>query len=469
MGFINKDILTIAFHKPFPTDTVEGRSMERRRRIVLTSFTALIGKVLHVALPLITIKITYSYLGVEVYGLWSAVTTFFALFAFSDLGLGNGLQTKLSQATGVDDAKLCRSIISNTYLVLWLVSFLLLIVFLSLYKYIDWSKVMNAQSNEAKLLAASVVFIIVLPKIFAIPVAIINRTQYALQEGFRSNTWGIIGSLINVLGVIIIAKFNLGKITLLTFSSCLSLFVSALNMFVYFNFQRPELKFSYKLFDKTLAKELLSLGILFCVLSVFTTFGLSMDTFIVARTCSLEDAASYSIVYRLTAIGSGIVGVISAPLWGANGEAIARGDVVWVRHNTKKMSLLMGLFTIVLSVVVLLFARLIFQLWMGEDFVFSYSSLIWMCVMQILLAFISPWFMVLNAYGIVKKQIILFAIYTPMAFALKYYLSLIWGVWATPFVGAVLYFFVVFIGTLFFSRQQLKTSCEDSLAPQKNN
>ena len=93
MGFINKDILTIAFHKPFPTDTVEGRSMERRRRIVLTSFTALIGKVLHVALPLITIKITYSYLGVEVYGLWSAVTTFFALFAFSDLGLGNGLQT----------------------------------------------------------------------------------------------------------------------------------------------------------------------------------------------------------------------------------------------------------------------------------------------------------------------------------------------------------------------------------------
>jgi O-antigen/teichoic acid export membrane protein len=457
-GFINKENLTIAFHKPFPTDTPEGRSMERRRRIVLTSITALIGKVLHVALPLITIKVTYTYLGVEVYGLWSAVTTFFALFAFSDLGLGNGLQTKLSQATGTDDVKLCRSIISNTYVVLWLVSFLLLIVFLSVYKFVDWSNVMNAKSNEAKFLAASVVFVIVLPKIFAIPVAIITRTQYALQEGFRSNTWGIIGSLISLLCVIIIAKFNLGKLTLVTVSSFLSLIVSALNMFVYFQFQRPELKFSFKLFDKTLAKELLSLGILFCVLSVFTTFGLSMDTFIVARTCSLEDAASYSIVYRLTAIGSGIVGVISAPLWGANGEAIARGDIGWVRHNTKRMSLLMGLFTIALCVVVLLFAKLIFRLWMGEDFNFSYTSLIWMSVMQVLLAFISPWFMVLNAYGIVKKQILLFAIYTPMAFALKYYLSLQWGVWATPFVGAVLYFFVVFIGTLFFSKQQLNLS-----------
>ena len=455
---INRESLTIAFHRPFPVDTVEGRAMERRRRIALTSITALIGKVLHVALPLITIKVTYSYLGIEVYGLWSAVTTFFALFAFSDLGLGNGLQTKLSQATGTDDVVLCRRIISNTYIILWLVALVLLIVFLSVYKIVDWAKVMNAQSAETKLLAASVVFIIVLPKIFAIPVAIINRTQYALQEGFRSNTWGIIGSLISVICVIVIARLDLGKLTLLTVSSCLSLFVSALNMFVYFQFQRPELKFSYKLFDKTLAKELLSLGILFCILSVLTTFGLSMDTFIVARTCSLEDAASYSIVYRLTAIGSGIVGVISAPLWGANGEAIARGDVGWVKQNTKRMSLLMGFFTVALSVVVLVFARLIFRLWMGEDFVFSYSSLIWMSVMQILLAFISPWFMVLNAYGIVKKQILLFAIYTPMAFSLKYFLSLKWGVWAIPFVGAMLYLLIIFIGTIHFSKQQLSIS-----------
>ena len=126
---LNKETLTIAFHKPFPTDTKEGRSMERQRRIALTAFTSLIGKVFSMALPLITVRLTYSYLGVEVYGLWSAVTTFFALFAFSDLGLGNGLQTKLSQANGKDDANLCRIIISNTYVILWSVALVLLILF----------------------------------------------------------------------------------------------------------------------------------------------------------------------------------------------------------------------------------------------------------------------------------------------------------------------------------------------------
>ena len=454
LNSIKKEV-TIAFHKPFETDSLEGKSLERRRRIALTSLTALIGKILNVAFPLITIKVTYSYLGVEVYGLWSAVTTFFALFAFSDLGLGNGLQTKLSQANGTDNIKLCRSIISNTYTILWIVSLVLLVVFFACFTFVDWSSVMNAQTIEAKSLAASVVLIIVLPKIISIPISIISRTQYALQEGFRSNTWGIVGSLISLICVIVIAKLDLGKIVLLSVTSCLSLLISALNMFVYFRMQRPELRFSFRLFEKGLAKELLSLGILFFVLSILTTIGLSMDTFIVARTCSLEDAASYSIVYRLTAIGSGIVGVLSAPLWGANGEAIARGDLGWVRSNTRRMSLMMGVAAILVSVLMIVFAKPIFRIWMGTGFMFSYSSLIWLSVMQILLAFISPWFMVLNAFGVVKKQILLFSIYTPLAFGLKYFLSVKYGVWAIPFVGSVLYFVIVFIGTLLFSKQKL--------------
>lgn len=455
---INKNTLSIVFHKPYPTDNAEGRALERQRRIALTALTSLIGKVLSMALPLITVKVTYTYLGVEVYGLWSAIGTFFALFAFSDLGLGNGLQTKLSQANGTDNVELCRKIISNTYSILWFVAVLLLLVFLSIYKFVDWAKLMNAQSDETVSLAALVVLIIVLPKILSIPIAIIQRTQYALQEGYRSNTWSISASLINLVLVVLIAKLDLGKITLLVVSSCISLLVPALNMLVYFRIQRPELNFSFKLFDKSLAKELLSLGIFFCFLSILTTVGLSMDTFIVARTCSLEDAAPYAIIYRMAGIVAGVVGVLSAPLWGANGEAIARGDVDWVRRNTIRMSMIMGGITLFSSILLLVFAKLIFRLWMGPDFVFSYPSLFWMCIMQVLFSFISPWFMVLNAYGIVKKQILLFLIYTPLAFALKYYLSMVWGIWAIPMVGSILYFLIVCTGTYYISNKQINNA-----------
>ena len=456
INVINKQTLTLAFHKPFSVDTAEGRSMERQRRIALTALTSLIGKFLSMTLPLITVKITYSYLGVEVYGLWSAVGTFFALFVFSDLGLGNGLQTKLSQANGKDDAELCRKIISNTYVILWAMAFILLLVFLSVFGFVDWAKLMNAQSKETISIAAPVVFILVLPKIFSIPVAIIRRTQYALQEGFRNNIWTIVAQLLSLFFVVIIAKMDLGKLTLLAVSSCLPLFVSALNMFVYFRIQRPEFRFSFKLFEKPLAIELLSLGILFCLLSILTTFGLSMDTFIVARTCSLEDAAPYSILHKLTAIVAGVVSILSMPLWGANGEAISKGDISWIRKNTQRMSIIMGSITLSIALFLIVASKLIFGIWMGPDFMFSFSSLIWMCVMQVLHSFISPWFMVLNAYGIVNKQILLFAIYTPISFVLKFYLSSIWGIGAIPMVGAILYFLIICSGTYFYSNKQLK-------------
>ena len=429
--------------------------MERQRRIALTAFTSLIDKLLSMTLPLITVKITYSYLGVEVYGLWSAVGTFFALFVFSDLGLGNGLQTKLSQANGMDDADLCSRIISNTYVVLWMMALLLLVIFLSVFGFVDWAKLMNAQSKETISIAAPVVFILVLPKIFSIPVAIIKRTQYALQDGFRTNIWNIVAHLLSLLFVIFIAKMDLGKLTLLSVSSALPLCVSALNMIVYFRIQRPEYRFSFKLFEKRMAKELLSLGILFCFLSVLTTFGLSMDTFIVARTCSLEDAAPYAILHRLTTVVAGVVGVLSTPLWGANGEAISRGDITWIRNNTRRMSITMGSITLAIVFLLLVFSKLIFRIWMGPDFTFSFSSLVWMCALQVLLSFISPWFMVLNAYGVVTKQILLFSIYTPISFVLKYYLSSIWGIWAIPMVGAILYGLIICSGTYYYSNRRL--------------
>lgn len=452
---INKKTLTIAFHKPFDTATAEGRGLERSRRIALTALTSVVLRVLSMAIPLITLKITYSYLNAEVYGLWNAVTTFFALFAFSDLGLGNGLQTKLSQASGTDDVVLCRRLISNTYAILLFVAILLLIVFLPLYKLVNWSNLMNAQSEETIRLAALIVFVIVIPKILSIPVAIIQRTQLALQEGYRSDIWSIIGYLFNVILIVTIAKLDLGKTTLLLVTSILPVIVSAVNMFVYFRYQRRELRFSIKLFDSSMAKSLLSLGLVFSFLSILTTIGLSMDTFIVAKTCTLVDAGSYSILYRVSAIFSAVVGILSAPLWGANGEAIARGDIEWVKKNTRRMSLIMGGIAIVLALIGVASAKFIFRIWLGTDFEFSFASLIWLAVMQIILSFISPYFMLLNASGVVKKQVILFGIYTPISFVLKYYLSAHFGIFMIPMIGAILYFIIVALGTYHFSLNQL--------------
>lgn len=456
-SLFNINTLTIAFQKPYDVTTKEGRSLERRRRIALTALTSTILRVLQMAIPLITLKITLDYLNIEVYGLWSAITTVFALFAFTDLGLGNGLQTKLSQANGKDDIELCRRLISNTYTILLSVALILLIIFLITFPFINWGKIVNAQSSETIALVSSVVFVIVLPKILSIPVAIIQRTQLALQEGYRSDIWSIIGVILNLIIVIVIAKLDLGKITLLSATSFLPLVVSALNMYVYFNFQRKELKFSFKLFEFKLSKSLLSLGILFTFLAVLTTIGLSMDTFIVAKNYNLSEAGSYSIIYKLNSIFLAVISIISAPLWGANGEAIARGDLQWVKNNTKKMSRIMALTSTLLVIFGLISVKHIFRIWLGDEFTFSYSAFLYLSIMSILLSFISPYFMVLNASGKIKIQLILFGIFTPVSFILKYYLSTLYGVYIIPLTGFILYFVVIILGIYLYTNKLFKS------------
>ena len=63
-------LLALATRKPFNTSTPDGRSNERLRQPLLTSATAVLGRVISMAGPLITVPLVLSYLGHERYGLW---------------------------------------------------------------------------------------------------------------------------------------------------------------------------------------------------------------------------------------------------------------------------------------------------------------------------------------------------------------------------------------------------------------
>ena len=56
----------------------ENHTLERDRRIFLTIISGIVAQGLSNAIPLITTKFSLNYLGVEIYGLWMAITSFFS-------------------------------------------------------------------------------------------------------------------------------------------------------------------------------------------------------------------------------------------------------------------------------------------------------------------------------------------------------------------------------------------------------
>lgn len=426
---------------------------ERERRIILTATTGTVAKILSMAIPLVTVRLTYNYLGAEMYGLWNAILSFFAIFQFADLGLGNGLQTKLSIAYGKEDITEQRRLISATFFVLCIVSFIILVTFAIAFPFINWSGLVNAKTSDATNLASMVVLIIVLSKIFTIPLSLVQRTQLALQEGYISNLWQIAGYFISLISVIVISLNMYGKLTLIVFSSFTTVFVLLLNLIFFFGKSKKNLSPSVKFLNKKIVKNIFSIGTAFFFLNILTTIGLSLDNFVVANVVSLSESGSFSILLKTTTMIGAVTTMLSAPLWAANGEAISRGELKWVRENSKKMSFVMTGISFLASLSLILFSHIIFRVLVGSDFEFSVFILVGMCLLQILLSFISPKFMILNAIGAVKFQIIIFLIYTPISFFLKFYLGSIYGAIAIPWVGAISYLiFIVFPTHIFVSR-----------------
>lgn len=445
-----KDIrsyIDVVKHGPFDTSTEDGRGKERLRRIALTALTSLLAQFVAVVTPLITLRITIPYLGEEIYGLWITVVSFFAMMTYADLGFGSGLQTELSRASASDDNIRCKKMVSSTYVVLTCIALGLIAIFLLLYPYINWARLFNAQTVDSIKMTGPIVMAILIPKLLNIPLAIIQRTQNAMQEAYNTNLWQIAGNILSLILVVIISLLDGDKVFMILASTSIVVVVALFNMLYYFAKQRPELRPALRYFDSKIAKSILKTGILFCILSVFTTISLSIDNWIVAQTSELSTVTSYSVMLRLANLINIVSLMISAPLWSANGEALARGDVRWVKDNTDRMAKLSLRLAVCISLFLLLFSKPMLGFLTKDVVAPDYFMLLGMCLLNIVISYTNPYFMVLNGGRVIIFQIITYAIFSTISLPLKFIIGHWIGVEYIPWVTFVVYLAVLTIPT----------------------
>ena len=148
--------------------------------------------------------------------------------------------------------------------------------------------------------------------------------------------------------------------------------------------------------------------------------------------------------------------MLSTPLWAANGEAMQRGEYAWVKKATKNIMLIsLGLSTAASVGVILLIKPALFIL---SDGVVApdYPLLSVMCLMQIVTSITSPYFMTLNAAGIIKYQIVTYAIYALISLPLKFVLGEHFGMLAITWVGVITYALLLTIPTIYQAKKHIK-------------
>ena len=157
----------------------------RDRRLVAGIATTVGSRAVGAVVPLLLLPLTHRYLGTELFSLWQAVTALTAMAAFADLGLGNGLMTKLADTQARGETAQARRYVSTAYLTLAGAAVAACAALWIGALAIPWTSVFNLPSAELVPTARSMTLVCLTVFILNVPMSLVIRVQYGVQQVAR--------------------------------------------------------------------------------------------------------------------------------------------------------------------------------------------------------------------------------------------------------------------------------------------
>jgi O-antigen/teichoic acid export membrane protein len=141
-----------------------------------------------------------------------------------------------------------------------------------------------------------------------------------------------------------------------------------------------------------------------------------------------------TIAMRICMTALGMLVALSQPLWPAFTDAAHTADRRWIRQTLLRGSALLASVTVAGSAVLILFGQPLLRLWLHADLGIG-QPLLWAISVWVLAeALARVQNLLLNALALVRFQIVVTAIATPLAWALKFALApwlgvagILWG------------------------------------------
>jgi O-antigen/teichoic acid export membrane protein len=425
--------------KPNSIAERDVRGAERNRRAVLTGSAAALARVVQIGTSLITIPLTLKYLGNERFGLWMTISSVLAMAAFADFGVGNGVLNTVAKASGRDDMVDVRKAVSSGFAILNLIAVSLLLLFFSIYRFVSWADFFRVASPQARAEAGPTLAVFAICFALNISMDVVQRVQLGLQQGYRYGLWQLCGSATGFIGVLAGIRLRVGLPVLVIAIAGAPVFATVLNAIHFFGFVRPDLRPNRGLVAQDAIFEIARLGGLFFVLQIVVAVSFSADNFIIARTLGAVNVPEYSIPQRMFALLAMISGMLVAPLWPAYGEAIARGDMAWVRSTLIRSLLVVFAIASTASAVLLIMSHKLIYWWVGSHIHPPFFLLLGLAIWAVLNCCGDALASFLNGASIIRVQVVVASIFGAGCLALKIYFIRRFGIESIPWATILAY------------------------------
>lgn len=383
----------------------EDRGSRRDRRTATSTATAIAARGVLLLGSFISLPLTIGYLGVERYGIFVALTSLTAMFAFADLGLGNGLLNVVSDANGRDDRETARRAVSSAFFMLVAVAVGLGLILLIGFSVVPWSNLLGGEStNDAEIAATAAVLLGLF--LVALPLGVVERVRMAYQEGFVNSIAAMIGALLGLAGLAVAILFRADLPLLVLAVSAGPVATLAFNGYRLLARDRPWLRPRLSLADRETALRLARIGFLFLVLQVAVAVAYQSDVLIAAAILGPDAAATYAVTLKVFLLVPTLISLFLVALWPAYTEALARHDIDWVRRALRRSVLIAAVTSGAASLVLIFAGGWVIQTLSGGQVNPPFPLLVGAALWATVSASFNAVAMLLNAASVVFFQVV---------------------------------------------------------------
>lgn len=374
------------------------------KRIVKNIGISMFLKPISMILALIYTPMALSFLGQEKYGIWAIILNIVSWINYFDIGIGNGLRNRLTEAIAKDDKQNAQIFISTAYLgsaVMAGVFFILLVVCWHFMGLTDFFNLNVDDENIDIIIFISLFFVCV-----NFVLALSKTSAYAIQQSSLNSIMGVIGHILQIIVLFGLSKFFHESLLavalmygLISLIDNLLLFFSLAGKNVYL---RPKLS----MIRVRYMKPLVSLGIGFFVMQICTLVLNTTDNLLISSLYGSTSVTPYNIVYKCFYMVVQVHGIIIMPMWSAYTEAAAHNDIQWIKNTIRKINFITLLFTLGTVMGVLLFEPFA-AIWLGERLEYGKTLIVVVAVYMIAQMYSNNYSSFLCGVGHIKVSIVI--------------------------------------------------------------
>lgn len=381
------------------------------RRSYSQMFFSMLLKGLSMIITFASVPVILNFVSYEIYGVYLALTSSFALINIMDIGLGDGLRNKFAESRTKGESEMAKTYVSTTYFTNFILSAVIIVSYFILEPFINWNNLLNISATYDNLRMVTRVLIIATAFKFFLQ-AILNM----LKGDQKYITFSVIGfslNLVSILLIFLLSRLNIeGTLIYLVgaFFVVPNLILLGVNI-AYFS--RPYVEYAPKIIyiKKTILKSLSSLSLKFFVVNITGVIALQSINIILIRYFDPILVVDFNLLFKYYFLVISISFILFNPIWSTFTEALIKRDLEWTQRLLRR-SLQISLLLSTLLPFMIIFSNDFISMWSGQVFTSSLTINILFGIWVVLNVISEPYKMLIKGSGELNLYVLVSILFT---------------------------------------------------------